>query len=183
MTGSSPFIIRDETFADHERIREVTFDAFGNSSFGYHGEADLIDNLRDSAECLSLVACVGEQLVGHLLMSPARIETTVSSFNGMGLAPMSVASAWQRRGLGTALIKAGLRRLANACDFVVVLGHPDYYSRFGFVPAANFGVTHGFADIPQEPFLIQAGSSLDLNELTGGRAFYRPEFGPQYHGK
>ncbi len=74
----------------------------------------------------------------------------------MGLAPMAVAPDCQRRGIGTLLVQAGLNELSQSgCPIVVVLGHPEYYPRFGFVPAAELGITHGFEGIPQDDVLAK----------------------------
>jgi predicted N-acetyltransferase YhbS len=173
-------VIRSETPEDHGVIRAVTVDAFTNSAEGYHGEADLVDTLRASSECLSLVACCGDRVIGHILFTPVWIRTQQRELQGMGLAPLSVASGWQRRGVGSLLVRSGLERLTeDHCPFVVVLGHPGYYSRFGFVPASRYGVFHGFAGIPQDVFFIRPGDSGTLDAVTGGLACYRSEFGPQ----
>lgn len=180
--------IRPETPADCQAIRQLTIDAFATSEWGHQGEAELVDTLRQScSDRLSLVASEGETVVGHLLLTPAAIETPETKTVGMGLAPMAVAPRRQRTGIGSALIDAGLAQLKQAgCPFVVVLGHPDYYPRFGFVPAADYGVTHGFAGIPQHFLflkLLTANSQLTATierQIQDGKAYYHPAFGPQH---
>ena len=105
-------------------------------------------------------------------------------FYGMGLAPMSVATHCQRQGIGSFLVTNGLKRLTETeCAFVVVLGHPDYYPRFGFVPASDFGVSHGFTGIPQDVFFIHHINENDtMKTLANGLTYYQPEFGPQHVG-
>ena len=86
---------------------------------------------------LSWVACVGSDLVGHVLFTPIAIRSEEGVSSGMGLAPLAVSPAWQRRGVGSALVRAGLDACRRASQrVVVVLGDPRYYGRFGFEPAA-----------------------------------------------
>ena len=95
---------------------------------------------------------------------------------GYGLAPMAVRPEQQRRGLGSALVRAGLARVqAAGAPFVLVIGHPAYYPRFGFVPASRHGVRCQWPDIPDEAVMLlvlDAGRAMPL----AGEARYRPEF-------
>lgn len=176
-------LIRTELSDDRDAIRAVTIDAFSQSELGYHGEADLIEQLRTEADWLSLVAIRDGVLIGHALWTPVVIKGQGRELSGMGLGPVSVACDWQRQGVGARLIQSGLDQLAQVgCPFVVVLGHPDYYTRFGFVPAASWGVWHGFAGIPQEVFLIRSVSAEPLPFIMDARAYYRPAFGTQHDG-
>ena len=179
MTHDPTVKIRNETPDDYDAVRNVTVVAFANSEFGHNGEADLVDNIRENQECVSLVACQGDDIVGHVMFSAARIETADDQIFGMGLAPMAVIPTMQRRGVGSSLVEEGLRRLsADDCPFVVVLGHPAYYPRFGFQPASVFGVTHGFAGIPQEMLFLYGDTTLEA--VAGGRVFFGEEFGQQH---
>ena len=94
----------------------------------------------------------------------------------MGLAPMAVLPSRQRQGIGGLLIKAGLKILhQNDCPFVIVLGHPDYYPRFGFQPASRFHVRSQWRDVPDEAFMILV---LDAEAMlnVSGVAEFRSEF-------
>ncbi|MCA9213824.1 MAG: N-acetyltransferase [Planctomycetales bacterium] len=177
--------IRKETTDDHDQIRTVTIDAFANSEFGYNGESELIDSLRLRYDTIiSLVACSGSKVVGHALFTPVVVRTSTNETVGMGLAPMSVSPSHQRAGVGSLLVTDGLRRLHDAsCPFVVVLGHADYYPRFGFRPASQIHVSHGFSGIPQDVFFIQTSAEETIIKLTGGRAYYDSAFGHQHDGK
>ncbi|QDU97696.1 GNAT family N-acetyltransferase [Lignipirellula cremea] len=174
--------IRKETLADRAAIRDITIDAFANSVHGHQGEADLVDALRSSnADGLSLVAEREGTLVGHLLFSPVVVRRQGRELHGQGLAPLSVLTAQQRRGVGSALVVAGQELLAATGNpFTVVAGDPAYYGRFGFVPAGQFGWTHGFAGMPQEFFQVHAHDPAELDPFRDGQVFYREEFGPQH---
>lgn len=174
--------IRPEATEDRDVIRALTIAAFSNSEFGHNGEAELIDTLRECCpDRLSLVACAGDEVVGHILFTPVTIRTANGDIDGMGLAPMSVLPDRQKRGIGSSLVQAGLAYLFdNATPFVVVLGHPEYYSRFGFQPASQFGISHGFSGLPQDVFFVRVQRDQSLDDFAGGRAYYSSVFGPQH---
>ncbi|WDQ15474.1 GNAT family N-acetyltransferase [Rhodopirellula sp. P2] len=180
-----------------DAVRQLTMEAFASSTFGHQGEADLIETLRECcADTLSLVAIVDQRVVGHILFSRAEIReptslltdsselaspTRRSPMRGMGLAPMSVHPSRQRSGIGSMLVNEGLRRLDELGNrFTIVAGHPDYYPRFGFRPAKEFSVSHGFAGMPQEVFFLRTASPSDDADLPNGLAYYHAAFGPQH---
>lgn len=130
--------IRVETLEDIPAVRRVNELAFGRP-----GEADLVDALRASAApTLSLVAVLGGNVVGHVLFSPVTVEPRPpASEQFLGLGPLAVLPEYRSQGIGGQLVRAGLgacRQLGAAA--VVVLGHPEYYPRFGFVPASRYGL-------------------------------------------
>jgi putative acetyltransferase len=145
-------------------------------AFGQEAEAELVDKLRTNKKAvLSLVAVSNDQVVGHILFSPVTIENENESFPALGLAPVAVLPEWQNRGIGSQLIRAGLdecRRAGHAC--VVVLGHPEYYPRFGFVTASRYGVGCEY-NVADEKFML---IELQAGSLQGrkGIAKYQPEF-------
>jgi putative acetyltransferase len=126
--------IRAETDADHAAIHAVNAAAFPTAA-----EADLVDALRQQARPLiSLVAEQDGVIVGHILFSPVTLDSQ-PDLRIMGLAPMAVAPEHQRSGIGSALVRAGLEQCRQlGYQAVVVLGHPEYYPRFGFVPSVRF---------------------------------------------
>ena len=132
--------IRPERADDVDDIGRITAEAFAPMPFGDGTEAQLIEALRAAgALAVSLVATVDDALVGHVAFSPVVIDGRPSSW--YQISPLSVAPPMQNRGVGGALITSGLDRLrdlrAGGC---VLLGNPDYYSRFGFVsdPALTY---------------------------------------------
>lgn len=171
-----------ETPGHFDAIRQVTIDAFASSDLGHHGEADLIDAIRASGEnILSLVAFRDEEVVGHVLFSPARLVTSTREVHGMALGPVSVRPSDQRQGVGSMLIQHGLGKIDETeAAFVVVAGHRDYYPRFGFAPASDFAIVHGFAEMPQEILFIRENQRQRGLPPIGGRVHFHPAFGPQF---
>ena len=121
--------IRPEADEDQEVVRELN-----QSAFGGHDEANLVDQLRGGGFVVaSLVALVRGQCVGHILFSRIAIVTDDGPLSAVSLAPMAVLPSRQRTGIGSTLVEAGLRACAEQGDrIVVVLGHPEFYPRFGF---------------------------------------------------
>jgi len=165
------FAIRSETPEDIDSIRRINLQAFGQKA-----EAAIVDKLRNrNALTISLVATMENEVVGHIAFSPVVIESQCLSFEAVALAPMAVLPAHQRKGIGSQLVRAGLeecRRLGH--DIVVVLGHPDYYPRFGFVSAKQRGIDCEF-EVPDEAWMV-----LELKEgiLRGksGTVKFQSEF-------
>jgi len=122
-------LVRPETPADHEAIRHVNRLAFGQAA-----EACLVDALRDGGYVeASLVAEKGGQVVGHILFTDLPILTDAATVSALALAPLAVSPAFQRRGIGSALVRRGHEMCrGQGHRIVIVLGHPDFYPRFGF---------------------------------------------------
>ncbi len=166
-------IIRPEKEADFDAVRNVNRLAFGQAA-----EATLVDALRKSAELfISLVADDDNQVVGHILFTPVSLDSddSTSTALGLGLAPMAVLPEYQRQGVGSGLVRAGLRECQRVgVNVVVVLGHPEYYPRFGFVPASQKGLTSEYP-VADEVFMA---IELEPGALKGRRGLvkYRPEF-------
>lgn len=175
-------IIVPETSEHYTAIRQLTIDAFQSSELGHNGEADLIEQVRQHCDhFLSLVALEDEKVVGHLLFTPATIRSESLKLPGMALGPMAVLPSRQRSGIGSALVLEGLRRVdASGACFVVVIGHPDYYPRFGFHLAADDSVEHGFTGIPQEFVFLRPCGKTWKPLASGGRVYFDDVFGPQF---
>ncbi|MGQ0601527.1 MAG: GNAT family N-acetyltransferase [Anaerolineales bacterium] len=164
-------IIRPQNSTDCAAIRLVNENAFGGT-----GEANVIEALRERGQVtFSFVAEVENRIAGHILFSPVTLETKHGSFGGLSLAPLAVLPEFQRRGIGAQLARAGLdecRRLN--CAFVVVLGHPDYYPRFGFERASKYGLRCEW-EVPDPAFMV---IELLPGALTNraGLVKYQPEW-------
>ncbi|MBQ11153.1 MAG: GNAT family N-acetyltransferase [Planctomyces sp.] len=163
--------IREESPEDVPEICRVL-----DQAFGQEGESRLVEELRlRSAITLSLVAIQENQVVGHILFSPATIVSEDTSFDALGLGPMAVLPEHQNKGVGSELVRAGLRRCADAGhEIVVVLGHPEYYPKFGFKIGNLLGIRCEF-DVPDEAFMV---TELREGALTGrtGVVRYQLEF-------
>jgi putative acetyltransferase len=164
--------IRPEQPEDIAPIRAVNERAFGQAE-----EANIVDRLRQScSNLLSLVATIDGRIVGHILFSPTTIERAGRMVEGMGLAPMAVLPEYQRQGIGTALVKKGLAALpSRSCRFVIVLGHPEYYPRFGFERASKRGIRCPWEGVSDEAFMILVLDESAMKEVSGV-ARYRGEF-------
>lgn len=147
---STGVVIREECAADREGIHAVNSRAFETDA-----EARLVERLREAGDVLaSIVAVEGAQVVGHALFSPAAIEYASSLLAVGALGPVAVMPERQRGGIGSAVIGAGVARCwAHGVQAIIVLGHPDYYGRFGFVRADRWGIRCEF-DAPPEAFMI-----------------------------
>lgn len=163
-------MIREEAAADQAAVAALNDAAFGGSE-----ESALVERLRAAGlATISLVAVESEGLVGHLLLSPLGVEVDGRPVRALALAPMAVAPDRQRQGIGSALVRAGLRLAGErGWEAVVVLGHPDYYPRFDFSAA--------LAERLQAPFSGPAFMALELvpGALSGGqgRVVFPPAFG------
>jgi putative acetyltransferase len=145
--------VRPERPADRPAVRRLHLAAFGD-----HGPvvADLVDDLRQGLTAddgLSLVAEDGDGVVGHVMFTGGLLDAPRRLVPVQVLSPLAVTPARQRRGVGSALVRAGLRVLAERSVPVVFLeGDPAYYSRLGFVPGAGLGFRKPSLRIPDPAF-------------------------------
>jgi putative acetyltransferase len=141
-------LIRAEEEKDWDAVQAINAAAFETSA-----EASLVTRLRAEAKpVLSLVAEDEGEILGHIMLSPVSL-TSHAHLRIMGLGPMAVLPALQRKGIGSALVRDGLEQ-AKQLGFgaVVLVGHPEFYPRFGFRPASHFGIACEF-DVPEEAFM------------------------------
>lgn len=161
--------VRSERPADLAAIHAVNAAAFGREN-----EALLVERLRQSPAWvagLSLVAALDEQVIGHILFSRIHIEAEGDAVASLALAPMAVLPGWQRRGVGSALVQAGLAAAAAlGWRHVIVLGHPGFYPRFGLLPASRFSIHPPF-DVPDEVFMALELQPGALDGVSGVVAY------------
>jgi len=164
--------IRIESQEDVLQVHTLNEQAFGQPM-----EANVVDKLRRNCpEYLSLVAVDGKSMVGHILFTPAVIEDSGRKIEGMGLAPMVVTQDRQRQGIGSKLVRSGLEILREqGCPFVIVLGHSEYYPRFGFELASKYGFSSQWEGVPDEAFMVIIMDHATLDDVSGV-ARYRAEF-------
>ena len=165
--------IRQELPADYAEVYSLIREAFATAEHADGNEQDLVAALRQSDAFLpelSLVAEIDGVLAGHILFTKAHVGQTVV----LVLAPLSVKPAFQRQGVGSALIQKGHRIAAHlGYSYIMVLGSERYYPRFGYGPAADLGVTVP-SGIPSRNFMVlqlQRAQPLQ-GALVYARAFY-----------
>ncbi len=161
-------IIREERQKDFEKINQVVKAAFKNVEQSDHTEHLLVEKFRKSQAyipALSLVAQTPQgEIVGHLLLSKAHIINGSQSFEVLALAPLSVAPAFQRNSIGSKLIETAHQRAKKlGYAAIVLLGHKDYYPRFGYKKASLFGVSFPF-NAPDDCCMV---AELRKNALRG----------------
>ncbi len=161
--------VREENPTDAEiaAIRDLNKRAFGQDQ-----EANIVDALRTNGAFLhSLVAHLGDQIVGHITYSPALIDNLL----GAGLGPVAVLPEMQRKGIGSRLIRAGNDKLRDEqCPFIIVVGDPNYYARFGFVRASFFGLRPEW-NLPDDVFMVLVLHEERMRGVSG-LVKYRHEF-------
>ena len=166
--------IRQERQEDYQQIRELVRNAFALTEHSDGDEHNLIERLRLSPKYipeLSLVAVSGDIILGHIMFS----KISVGQSEVIAPAPLSVRTDWQRKGIGKLLITTGhrlARKMGYSCS--VVLGDPDYYSRFGYVKASNYGIIAPY-DVPNEYYMV---CELNKNcDIPKGSVKYSDAFG------
>lgn len=165
MDNTDTLVIRAETAKDADAVRKLNKKAFKGNS-----ESKLVDALRGSdgfIPGLSLVAEKGGKVVGHILFSPVRIKGLNGAAPALALAPMAVLPGYQNQGIGSELVKFGLNECRKTGHkIIVVVGHPEYYPRFGFVKAGEKGLKLPF-EAPDEVFMALELSPGALNDVSG----------------
>jgi putative acetyltransferase len=163
--------IRDESIDDVFAIQWVNSEAFETTN-----EAELVDDLRaNDAISVSMVAELDGRVVGHIFFSEVAIGASPYSYRTLGLAPMAVLPEFQNRGIGSLLVKEGLERCRQlGTEVVVVLGHAEFYPRFGFESCIAKGITYS-ANVPEDVFMAVELVSGALEKYQGVVEF-QPEF-------
>lgn len=164
--------IRKEKDSDKEQIWQVNAAAFETEA-----EANLVNALRDSGiPFISFVAEEDEEILGHILFTPVELVGDDSGLRLMGLAPMAVLPKVQKKGIGSQLVRTGIIQCSTqGYDAIVVLGHPEYYPKFGFVPSIEYGIKSEY-EVPDEAFMVL---ELKKSSMKGkkGMIKYHDAFG------
>ena len=170
MNGTE-FPVRAEQPGDEAAIANVN-----DAGFARTNESRLVKAIQRSGRpTISLVATTDDKIVGHILFTPVAVDASGPPISAMGLGPMAVLPEWQRRGIGSKLVAAGIEEcVRQGGELVVVLGHPDFYPRFGFRPAHLLGLRSEYP-VPDDVFMAR---ELRAGVLAGrtGLVRYLPEF-------
>lgn len=163
-------LIRKETPEDYSDVKVLIEKAFRGLSFSNGSEGRMVERIRKTAYFipeLSLIAIHNNQIVGHILFSPIHIKGEKASFPSLALSPLSVLPEYQKMGIGKALIEEGLIK-AKKLNFesVIVMGHSEYYPRFGFHKASDFGILCPL-DVPDEYFMALELKPDSLQKVSG----------------
>ncbi len=162
-------IIRNENIEDREAVREINLNAFPTDV-----EAALVEKLRSSMDTISLVAVQEDKVVGHILFSPLIIEIDEETFEALILVPIAVLPEYQKQGIGSKLVENGLIECRNQGHSIIVLvGHPEYYPRFGFISAEQNGIEHPF-EVPEDVFMVYELVPNALKKVNGVLKYSEP---------
>ena len=164
--------VRQENQSDGKAIAVVN-----RSAFGGEAEAQLVDVVRQSKSYipeLSLVAEIGDRVSGHIMLFQAHLDRQGKQSEILALAPMSVVPSQSHRGIGSTLLEVALEKATSlGHKAVVVIGHPDYYQRFGFEHASKWGIS---SSLPVPEDSITAKELVTGALKGGGLLIYPPEF-------
>ena len=172
------FFIRKEKKEDYKITEEVVKEAFANEEYSDQSEHRLVASLRNSDEFipdLSLVALHRDKIIGHILVSKIFIVKGEKSIESLALAPVSVLPNYQNKGVGQSLIQKSLE-VAEKLNFdsVIVMGHSEYYPKFEFKKASNWGIKAPF-EVPDE-FLMAIELKKNALDKTSGIIQYSDAF-------
>ena len=170
--------IRKEGPIDHQQVFELTKLAFAEMEFADHDEHFLVERLRKSKYFipeLSLVAESGNKIIGHILLTRLYIHSETADYESLSLAPVSVLPEYQKQGVGGMLIQEA-HKIAKDLGYksVILVGHPNYYPRFGYKKACDFGIEFPFI-VPDEVCMAVELVDNGLAEVNG-MVEYPPEY-------
>jgi putative acetyltransferase len=168
-------LIREEELHDIDQVRVLHASAFGDHG---HVVVSLVDALRQSLTSeagLSLVACAGDAVVGHVFFSRNLLDTPRRLVDVQVLSPLAVLPGYLRRGIGTSLAERGVATLEERSVPAILLeGSPTYYSRVGFVPASDHGFRKPSLRIPDAGFHVRLLAAYE--PWMTGTLVYRQTF-------
>lgn len=162
--------IRKEENKDHKDVFNLVKNAFENEEYTDHKEQFLVERLRNSASFvpeLSLVAEIGGEIVGFVLLTKIKIVNNDLQKTSLALAPIAILKKYQGKGIGGKLIlEAHQRAKELGFDSVILLGHEKYYPKFGYKMTKNYGIKLPF-DVPDENCMLIELTENALKEVTG----------------
>ncbi|MGG7057284.1 GNAT family N-acetyltransferase [Clostridium nigeriense] len=163
-------VIRKEETKDYEKVEKVIEESFKTAKFTDNDEHNLVRRLRKSAEFvkeLSLIAEDNNKIVGHILLTKAFIKDDNRVCETLALAPLAVLPDYQNRGIGKSLINMSIEKARDmGYKSIVVLGHENYYPKFGFKKASDYGIKAPF-EVPDEAYMILELTPNTLNGVNG----------------
>lgn len=155
---------------DYPQVKKLLQEAFSESHFGYQGEAELVEKIRQDPSYraeFELVAVEHQQIVGQVLLSQVTISQSPMFFIGQALAPLAVLPEQQQRGIGGKLITAiEAAATEKEIPFIIVLGEAEYYSKFGYQKASDYQISAPFS-VPDEAFLVKFLSKKAQKQING----------------
>ncbi|PJH94281.1 GNAT family N-acetyltransferase [Bacillus sp. SN1] len=164
------FFIRQELTHEYNTTEDIVKKAFLNEKYSDKKEHFLVNKIRKSDAFipeLSLVALNGKEIVGHILLSKIKIVDGDNAVDSLAIAPVSVAPEYQRKGIGSQLILVALKKAKElGYRSAIVLGHKDYYPKFGFKPASLWNIKAPF-EVPDEVFMALELSKDSLENVKG----------------
>lgn len=174
-----PITFRTEIPADHKSVFKIIEAAFQTIEISDHKEQFLVERLRKSDAFipeLSTVAELNDVIVGHILLTKIKIKNVNTSFDSLALAPVSVHPDFQNKGIGSALIKEAHKR-SKALGFqsIILVGHADYYPRFGYELTSKYGIKLPFP-APEESCMIIELNENGLKDVSGTVEYSKPFF-------
>ena len=162
--------IREEEIKDYEEVEKVIEESFKTAEFTDNDEHNLVRRLRKSNEFikeLSLIAEDNNKIVGHILLTKAFIKNNNRECETLALAPLAVLPDYQNRGIGKSLINMSIEKAREmGYKSIVVLGHENYYPKFGFKKTSDYGIKAPF-DVPDEAYMILELIPNALNGVNG----------------
>ncbi len=172
--------IRKEIPKDHNWVIELTAKAFETMPFSEGDEDKLVARLRNAPGFipeLSLVAELDGLIVGHILFTPLVIDNGQQQFESLVLGPVSVLPEFQKQGIGGKLIRAGHQKAVElGFRSVILIGHPEYYPRFGYKPASTWGIKTHY-ELPSDDVFMAVELTEGALKNVSGMVIFPPEFG------
>lgn len=163
--------IQIEQAKDYSAVESLVQNAFVDVEFSDHQEHLLVKRLRKSAAFipeLALVAKIEDEIVGYILYSKIKIINDNQEYKVLAVAPLAVLPKKQKQGIGSALMHYSIEYAKTKLDYpaIIILGHPEYYQKFGFVAASKYAISAPF-EVPDEAFMVLELTDGSLRQISG----------------